>query len=556
VVYLFLSLLFFSLNQAPTTAETEAQSQLDQVLAEAQYLLGEKDFTEAEILLRGAVQRNPDNPEAAFLLGFVLAKQQNWIQAREQFEKAISLEPEHLSAHLELAGVEFQSSRHQEAIRYLREALRLDPSNDYALRFIATLLNLEGSEIEALHYWNQVGEPRVNQIAFRTAREVEAGLLQRLFSFNEGEVLRKEQILDTRWKQESLRLGPPFHLELTPDSETAWDLEVSIPPRSTVSFAKGFLLTNSLRAPLYREVEVAYPAELGSGRQVSASLRWDSDMKRAKASAWFPFVATAVDGLQVGFDLREENWVHTASGTRFIQQTEGFLADYEYVFTGRKSLSIGTGYEHQFLRFVGDPDFPYSPHLIRIGIEWNQLFGLNDADTVQLALKSRYDTFAGPGQENNGARQLNTVLSFPWLIDRKTQSQLELSLGAGVSSKGLPLNHYFILGVGQDNPLPLRAHPTVQSRRKGHGPMGRNYVLANVEFHRRLFNWRTLAITGLTFSDTAMVSGVPFGQPDRSWYQDVGFGVRMGALGRDLLDFLLGVDLKTSSFNFWIGLPD
>ena len=86
--------------------------------------------------------------------------------------------------------------------------------------------------------------------------------------------------------------------------------------------------------------------------------------------------------------------------------------------------------------------------------------------------------------------------------------------------------------------------------------MGRNYLLANIEFQRRLFNWRTLAITGLTFSDTAMVSGVPFGQPDSSWYQDVGFGVRLGAFGRDFVDLFLGVDLRTSSFNFWIKLRE
>jgi hypothetical protein len=382
-------------------------------------------------------------------------------------------------------------------------------------------------------------------------------LLQRLFSFNEGEVLRKEQIFDTRWKQERLGLGPPFGLELTPDSKAAWDLKVTVPPRSTLSFTKEFLLRNFLRAPLYRELAAVYPVELGSGRQVSASLRWDSAKKRAKASAWFPFVAAPSDGLRVGLDLREEDWAHTSSGTRFIQQTEGVFANYEYVFTGRKSLSVGTGYEHQFLRFVGEePNFSYSPHLIRLGIEWNQLVSLNNADTLQLALKSRYDTFAGPGQENSGARQLNGALSIPWLFDRQTQAGLELSLGAAVSSKGLPLSQYFILGVGQDNPLPLQAHPTVQSGRKGHGPMGRNYVLANVEFQRRLFDWRILAITGLTFSDTAMVSGAPFGQLGRSWYQDVGFGVRIGALGRDLVDLRLGVDLKTSSFNFWIGLPD
>jgi tetratricopeptide (TPR) repeat protein len=556
---LVLSLLLLALTQAPAAATIKTErTELDLPLARARQLVDEGKFEDAEKHLYHLLQHNPKHPEAIFLLGFVLAKQRNWGAAGEQFKETISLQPNHLPARLELAGVEFEQGRNREAIRYLREVLELDPDNDYASHFLANLLYLEEKKIEALHHWNRVGEPRINQIAFRTSTEFEAGLLQRLFSLNEGEMLRKDQIIDMRWKQKRLNLGPPFHLELTPGSQDNWDLEVTVPPRSTLSFTKTFLLLNSVRAPLYQELQLTYPARLGSGRHMSASLRWDADRKRAKALARLPFVATPSDGLRLGLDLRDENWHHTLSGKHFPYQNEGLSADYEYLFTKRRSLSIRTGYEHQLLSFEEKEDsFPQDPHLVRLGLEWNQLFGLNHSDTVQLAWKCRLDGLSVFGQEGSRARQFFTVLSLPWLIDSQSPTELTLSLGAGVSSEDLPFNHYFILGVGQDSPLPLRAHPAVQNGQKGHGPMGRNFLSANLGFQRRLSRWHVLEIHGITFSsDTAMVSNGPFGDLEKEWYQDVGFGLRMGVLGQDLVELLFGFDLKTSSFNFWVGLPN
>jgi hypothetical protein len=185
-------------------------------------------------------------------------------------------------------------------------------------------------------------------------------------------------------------------------------------------------------------------------------------------------------------------------------------------------------------------------------MEWNQRLGLNDADTLQMNVRGRVDGFSGANA--GGAKQWSAGVRLPWQVDRR--NALELSFNAGLSGKSLPLNHYFVLGVGQDRPLPLRAHPVLKDGYKGNGPMGRNYTLVNIEFRRHLFDVKRIGVSGLTFMDVARVWGPPFGQQDSEQYQDAGVGVRIGALGKDLMDVRVGVDMKKSAFNVWVGLPD
>jgi len=191
---------------------------------------------------------------------------------------------------------------------------------------------------------------------------------------------------------------------------------------------------------------------------------------------------------------------------------------------------------------------------LRTAMGWSQRVGLNAADTMQLDITGRYENFSAPDRPNQ--RQFRAAIRFPWLIDRPSDTQFRLSLGAGISSRALPLSHYFVLGVGQDDPLPLRAHPTVQNGYNGYAPMGRNYVLQNLELRRHLFNWKLLTVTGLMFSDTARVWGPPFGGERTNRFQDAGIGVGIGAVGMNLFDVRVGMDVKTSSFNLWIGLRD
>ncbi len=62
----------------------------------------EFDNAEAEGLLREAIARKSDFPEAYFLLGELYSRQQKWIEAVAAYEMAVKLDPENVSAHYRL----------------------------------------------------------------------------------------------------------------------------------------------------------------------------------------------------------------------------------------------------------------------------------------------------------------------------------------------------------------------------------------------------------------------------------------------------------------------
>ena len=76
--------------------------------------------------------------------------------------------------------------------------------------------------------------------------------------------------------------------------------------------------------------------------------------------------------------------------------------------------------------------------------------------------------------------------------------------------------------------------------------MGRHFLLANLEFHRRLVSWKSIQVKSLVFSDTGMVSGTLPGWDQSKWFQDIGCTIRLGILGKNILDFTFGFDLQNS----------
>ena len=512
-------------------------------------------YLESEEILRTVLEIDSRSVEGHFLLGFALAKQEKWVAAREELERTLDLDPQHGGAYTELAGVEFKLGNRKAAIRSLKRAEKLESDLDYVRTFLATLLFLESKKTEALYYWNQVGAPRVDQISYRASKVVSAQLLQNLFQLNEGEILRREQLLDIRWRQERFRLGSPFNWQLTPRAKGNYDLEIALAPEAFLSSVELLLLENAVRAPLYKEVGIVYPFSLGSGRRFAGSFRWDEPRKRARFAGWLPFVSSSFDRLGLGFDWRDEDWRDALSETEFMFETSKFLASYEYLLDGRKSVGLRGGYEHQNLVLTEPSGLPEDPHFALLGTEWNQRIGLSPADDLQLQIAGALDGFFGYGFERSRAQRVQARAELGWDFDRGSRSEFRFSLGGGYASHSLPLDHYFILGIGQDTPLQLRAHPEVDRGRKGKSPMGRQYLLANLELDRRLLSWQLLDIRGLLFSDTALVDGAPFGTPETQWFQDVGFGIRLGVLGQERIECLFGFDLRESGFNLWVGIP-
>lgn len=527
----------------------------EELLSRGRTELEAERYQAAEVLFRQVLEQEASNSEASFLLGLALAKQERWAGAERELERTVRLRPGYAAAHAELAGIYFKQDRRDQARASLRTALKLDPQNDYARSFLAILSYLQDRRLEALHHWNLLGDPQIAQIEIAASEDAEPKLVESLFRFNEGEVLDREQLLQSYWVQSRFRLGTRFGWQLDPQPGGRWNLRVDLPAsRDSFSNKTGFLIENSSRAVFNREIGLGL--QDSRGRRLAGGVRWDAPRKRAGASVWFPFFASSSDLLRLGFDLRDEDWSHTASGTEYGYRTEKVFGAYEWLMSKRRSLSFQGGYQRQDFRFDRDEAaLPHSPHLLVAGLEWNQLWGLDAGENARLNWMARFDAFSPLTGSGEPSRRMMSGLGIDWTVARKTETRLRLSLQGGFSGRNLPLDHYFLFGIGPDARLPLKAHPELRDGRRGNSPMGRDFVLLGAELGRKLWRWGLLEVGGFVFSDTAFVSGRPFVRGEGEWFQDVGVGLRLKVLGREFLNVFLGLDTRSRAFHHWAGLP-
>ena len=527
----------------------------EELLSRGRTELEAERYQAAESLFRQVLQQEASNSEAVFLLGMALAKQERWADAERELERAVRLRPGYAAAHAELAGVYFKRDRRDRARASLATALKLDPENSYARSFLAILSYLQDRRLEALHHWNLLGEPQIAQIEVAVSEDTAPKLVESLFRFNEGEILDRKQLLQAYWVQNRFRLGPRFGWQLDPQPGERWNLRVDLPP-GTDSFSNktGFLIENFSRAVFNREIGLGLRD--GRARRLAGGVRWDAPRKRVGASAWFPFLSSSSDLLRLGLDVRDEEWSHTASGTEYGYRTEKVFGAYEWLMSERRSLVFHGGYQSQEFRFGEDATaLPQSPHLLAAGLEWNQLWGLDAGENARLSWMARFDAFSPLAGAGEPSHRMMSGLGMDWTLARKTETRLRISFQGGVSGRDLPLDHYFLFGIGPDARLPLRAHPTLRNGRRGNSPMGRDYVLLGAELGRRLWRWGFLEVGGFVFSDTAFVSGRPFLPREREWFQDVGVGLRLRVLGQEILSVFLGLDARSRNFHHWAGLP-
>ncbi len=86
-----------------------SESAQDELLAQrarsalAEMAIGKGDFSKAEGLLLGVVEKNPEDAEAWYLLGVVYEASKDPIQARAAWRKATSINPNHVEARKRLA---------------------------------------------------------------------------------------------------------------------------------------------------------------------------------------------------------------------------------------------------------------------------------------------------------------------------------------------------------------------------------------------------------------------------------------------------------------------
>ena len=104
-----------------------------QVLINAERFISGKDPARAVNLLRGAIEKTPDNARFHFLLGAALVQMNRRNEAIRAYEKVVSLSPDWLDGYIRLGALFESRNRDKDAIALYEKAGQLD-SNDIEMK--------------------------------------------------------------------------------------------------------------------------------------------------------------------------------------------------------------------------------------------------------------------------------------------------------------------------------------------------------------------------------------------------------------------------------------
>jgi len=176
--------LLFFLSVAGSGAQQIVQS--DDSLAAVQKLYSEKKWEETIQAAKGSTAQSP---ELDFLRGMALIHLERWQEAREAFSAGLLKAPTDSRFLVERAGAEYRLNDFSSAKKDLRQALRLNPKDDYAEEFLGTIYLLEGNAEAALKYWNRIEKPRLARVALDPEPHLQTKLTSRTVAFNAPQVL-------------------------------------------------------------------------------------------------------------------------------------------------------------------------------------------------------------------------------------------------------------------------------------------------------------------------------------------------------------------------------
>ena len=545
----------------PTCLAARDPSAATQVVSLAERLHAEKRWEE---LIRLA-QNSPNLPaEVDYLSGLALARLTRWEEARETFERGRRKAPHDKRFSIELAGVAFKQKKISEAKEELRRALKLDPHDDYANNFLATLYLLEGNAEAAVKFWNRVGKPEIEEVKNEPEPTVDPVLLDRAFAFSPADVLRLEDLRSTEARLDLVDIFRRYRFDLEPTHGERFNLVFRSWERSGGRAGALRTLLPALRGLPFQTV---YPEFINLNRSAmnfESLLRWDSQKRRAFATFAAPLGGEPKWRYRLHVDARKEIWdlrdtfggsttppgdldmqtfeaglgIESRPSGRWGWTSEVLVTDRKFrhegfddewasqFLTGGLALKYRAGFDYTLLRI------PERRFTTRTGVRWQ----------VGKLMRQSFRPFS----------KLEGSLETRWLPkSRGDDYAVTARLRAGKTLGRIPFDELFQLGIERDNDLWLRGHAGTRNGRKGSAPLGRDYFLANWSLNKMIYAGPVFSFNAGPFLDCGRIYDTSQGLGSKKWLWDTGvqFGVRV--LGSFGFTFIYGKDLRSGGNVFY-----
>ena len=512
-----------------------------------------------------AVRQSPDEPPGLLLYrGLALAHLQRWEEAKAAFTAGRAEAPGDPRFLIELAGIAYREKQFSTAKRNLRRALAMNPKDDYANNFLASIYFQEGNLEAALKYWNRAGKPKLEDLTFEPALRLRPLVVDRAFRFARGGEWQREQYLATEARLRALDLYPGRLFELQVHDDGSFDLGFHASERNGWGSSKWEGLVALLRDAPYQAVDPEFYNLGRAGVNWVSAYRWDDEKRRVFTELAAPVSENPAVRFRVYFDGRNENWniTHTLapenpSVARLNVAKAAAGAEMRFVESGRWEWKAGVEYSDREFRNVSGIPASAAPFFtggsaiaLRSNVErWlvrlpERRFTLNSSGSGQ------FGTFFQHPLGKYG--RLEGTLAARWLPRaRGDDYETQLSLRGGRTIGDVPFDELFTLGFDRDTPLWLRGHPGLQDGEKGDAPLGRNYVLVNAETDKIIYRNGIFTVKAGPFVDTGRTydpSGY-FGSPQ--WLWDTGAQAKIRVLGGVQIVLGYGKDLRSGRNSFF-----
>lgn len=508
--------------------------------------------------------------EQEYEYGVALARLKRWNEARSALLSGSRLAPGDKRFPIELAGVAFSLKRNRQAAGYLRRALRLDPEDDYANDFLATICFLQGNLESAVKYWNRLSTPKpeIAELRDDPPLRIRPALLDHAFAYAPASILRLPQLRATRARLQNLQVYSNYRLELLAHADGRFD---SIFRATELDgFGNGHVgaLLRTFRGLPFQEVRPEYYNARGTAMNVRTIARWDPDKRRYGAELSAPFGEDPQWRYRISVDVRNENWEipNGLTGPAPIEASlnlrrEEAGAEISRLVGWRWQWILGANFSHRDFRNVV-PGATLTPELLEHGFELEQIAGL------------RYEILRVPEHRlnisSNGSSQAARLWSQAAESFEKLQGSVEAHwfphvsgddletrwrASAGRTFGQLPFDELFMLGLERDNDpvLWMRAHVGTRHGRKGSAPLGKNYFIANWETDKNIYSNGFLTLKLGPFIDTGKIADPAAALGTQEWLVDSGAEVKIRVLGVGAA-FTYGKDLRTGNNAFYVTL--
>ena len=496
--------------------------------------------------------------ELDFLAGLALAKLQRWDEARAALEAGHRKAPGDSRFLVELAGVSYKRNNFRDAKRELRESLRFNAHDSYALNFLGTIYFLEGNLEAALKYWNRNDKPRLRGVSVQPEPRLDRAILDRAIGFNAPQILTGDALVGAEARLAALGIYPQERLELTPANSESYDAKLHLLERNGWGDSKvegGVALLSGL------PFATIYPEAYNLGRRavnITSLVRWDSEKRRAFASISAPLFSDPAMRLQTYFDARNENWnlSNTFLGGGLplsdlnLRRFAGG-AEFRRIVSGRWSWNTGIEVANRSFRNLAGPVSSAEAPFFARGT--SMAYWLR-SDASILRVPERRLIVQGSGEARvgrtfaNGLGGFGTVrgsLEARWFPRAKGDDyEMQTRVRVGDTQGNVPLDELFQLGIERDNDLWLRGHAGTFHGRKGAAPLGRRYFLANWELDKDAYSNGLFHVKLGPFLDNGAIADSSGLFGSQRWLWDTGAQCKIRVLSNVTVVLTYGRDLR------------